>query len=100
MGVVEQPDESHVVVERQPRDADVVGSEAGRGDDAVEVGGDAAVRQHHALRIGCRAARVLEDRERIGIVGGAHVRRRARRDRARVRARRGRRRAGRRARRR
>ena len=63
----EQPDEAHVVVERQPRHDDlVVGDLRGR-PGAVQVVTDRAVREHHALGLGGRARGELQHRERVGI---------------------------------
>ena len=70
----EQADEPHVVVQRQPRHRSVhVGIEGGGLDGGVEVRGHAAVRHHDALRVGRGAARELEDRQRVRVVGGTLV---------------------------
>ena len=46
-----EPDQAHVVVQRQPRHQDVVvGVEPAAAPIAVEVGADGAVREHDALR--------------------------------------------------
>ena len=66
----EQADEPHVVVQGQPRHRPVhVGIEGGGLDGGVEVRGHAAVRHHDALRVGRGAARELEDRQCVGVVG-------------------------------
>jgi hypothetical protein len=62
------------VVQRKPRHGHVlVRVDLGGVDDGIEVGGHAAVRHHHALRVGGGAARELQDRQRVRIVGGAFV---------------------------
>ena len=56
------------MVQRQPRDGPVGGGHAERVGDRVDVREDAPVREHHALRLRRGAARVLQDREPVGIV--------------------------------
>ncbi len=63
----EQPDEAHVVVQREPRHDHVVLGQPGGGDDGVEVGAEHAVGQHHALRLAGRAAGVLQDDQALRI---------------------------------
>ena len=63
------------MVQRQPRHGSVgLGVDGGGLDDGVEVGGDAPVREHHALRVGRGPARELQDRERVRVVTGPVVR--------------------------
>ena len=63
----EQADESHVVVERQPRHDPVVLGDLCRFPRAVEVGADVGVRQHHTLGFRGRTRSELQDCDRIGI---------------------------------
>ena len=62
------------MVERQPRHGPVVVVDSRARDDGVDVGADAPVGQHDALRCCGRAAGELQDGEPLGIVGRAHHR--------------------------
>ena len=61
-------DEPHVVIQRKPRDTDVLGSDARGLDDRIDVLDETAVGQHHALRVIRRPARELQDADQVGIV--------------------------------
>jgi len=63
------PDQPHVVVHRQPAAADVVRGDLEVLDDRPHVGGDAAVRQHHAARRAGRARGELDHRDVVGVRG-------------------------------
>jgi hypothetical protein len=65
----EEPDEAHVVVQRQPRDHHVVvGGQLGGDGAGVDVGAEHPVGDHHALRLARRTARVLQDHQPFGVV--------------------------------
>ena len=67
-GQGEQPHQTHVVVQRQPRDDHVgVGVEASSGGRGVEVGQDRAVGKHDPLGVGGRPAGELEDGQGVGV---------------------------------
>ncbi len=72
----EEPDQSHVVVQRQPRHHHLVGRELGGFADGVDVGAQDAVGDHHALRL-ARRARLVYCRmtSRSGSSGGSSARR-------------------------
>ena len=61
-----QPDQSHVVIERQPGDDTVVRRETSRRRHEVAGLDDVPVREHHAARLAGAAGRVLEEREILG----------------------------------
>ena len=67
--VVERPepraDQAHVVVQRQPRDADVVAGQLEGLAEGADVGEQVGVRQRHALRRARAPRRVLDQRQRI-----------------------------------
>ena len=56
-------DQSHVVGQRHPGEADVIRRELCRFDHAACVGDDVAVRQHHAFRLAGRAGGELDERD-------------------------------------
>ena len=69
----EEPDQAHVVVQRQPRHHDVVAATSPAASAAgVDVRRQHPVGDHHALRLAGRAARVLQDDEPLG-VGRRHL---------------------------
>ena len=59
------------MIQGQPRHGPVLAGHPDSLGDRVDVGQDAAVGEHHALRIRGGPARELQDRETVGIVGGA-----------------------------
>ena len=69
--VVERPepraDQAHVVVQRQPRDADVVAGHLEGLAEGADVGEQVGVRQRHALRRARAPRRVLDQRQRIRV---------------------------------
>ncbi len=69
--LAEQPDESHVVIQREPRHDHVVGVHPRPDRDAVEVVAHLSVREHHALGVGRGAARELQDGEVVRLHRGA-----------------------------
>ena len=75
-GQGQQPDQPHVVVQRQPRHQHVVvGIELGRLGDGVEVGPQDVIGEHHALGVAGRPAGELQDHEPVGVLVGARPRR-------------------------
>ena len=69
----EQPDQAHVVVQRQPRHEHVVIGVASTSPAtmASRFAPTRAVREHHALGVGRRAAGELQDRQPVEVVGRA-----------------------------
>ena len=63
----QEPDQSHVVIQREPRHHDVVVVELGGGGDGVEVRSEHAVGDHHALGLAGGPARVLQNDEALRI---------------------------------
>ena len=66
----QEPDQSHVVVERQPRHHRLLGHELGRLAAGVDVGRQHPVGDHHALRFARRSTRVLQDHQPFRVVLG------------------------------
>ena len=68
----QQADEPHVVVQGEPRHRAVLARDPDGFGDRGDVGEDAPVGEHHALRIRGGPARELEDGQTVGIVGRPH----------------------------
>ena len=66
----EEPDQAHVVVQRQPRHEQLLVAHLGRLGQRIDVGAQHPVGDHHALGFARRTARVLQDHQTLGIVRG------------------------------
>ena len=66
----QEPDEAHVVVQRQPRDHRLADAQLGGLAAGVDVRRQHTVGDHHALRLARRTAGVLEDDEPLRVVRG------------------------------
>ena len=56
-------DQAHIVIQRQPTDANIVGRQLHRFADRADVGEQIRVREHHPFGIAGRARGVLQKRE-------------------------------------
>ena len=64
----EEPDQTHVVVQREPTDHHLVAVELRRLTGCIDVGAKHPVRDHHSLGLTGGAARVLQDDQTLRIV--------------------------------
>ena len=65
----EKSDQSHVVIERQPRHHDLVGTKLRRSARSIDIRGEYPIGDHHAFGFAGRAAGVLQDHQALWIVG-------------------------------
>jgi len=65
----QKSDQAHVVIQRQPRDHHLVGTELRGGARRIDVCGEYPIGNHHAFRFARGTAGVLQDHQSLWVVG-------------------------------